>query len=126
MTCHDIVFGDGMREIRPVMDGFYELDVFPVERRKIVVRKRKRRKQALSVREAIVICSCYGPLIFGLIFGTLMVRHTALYMIYWTIAILWNALVLYANKKERRPIGKRQHSGNHKLIVAQIGRLINV
>lgn len=105
-----IVFGDGMREIRPETTQEPVLEYIGVQPRRCVSKKEKGRKSPLSVREALILISCYGPMIFGIIFATLMLKHEALYITYWSLAFIWNGIVLYANRKGRRPIGERQRS----------------
>ena len=105
-----IVFGDGMREIRPETTQEPVLEYIGVQPRRCVSKKGKGRKSALSAREALILASCFGPMIFGLIFATLMIRHEVFYMAYWTATFLWSGFVFYANKKGRRPIGNRQRS----------------
>lgn len=118
MTCHDIVFGDGMREIRPVIPeetcGSMALAVFPVEdspahkkdrKPKPVKRQRKVKKgtrQIMKLREMLIITSVALPIIIGAVFATVLLRHLPLYITYMAAAYIWMGIVLYANCRRRK------------------------
>jgi len=102
-----ISYGNGMREIRPESTQEPVLEYIGVQPKRYAPKRGKGRKSVLSAREVLILASCFGPMIFGLIFATLMIRHEAFYMAYWTATFLWSGFVFYANKKGRRPIGKR-------------------
>ena len=110
-----IAFGDGMREIRPVMDAYYELNVLPTgedpgykkkDRKPRPVRRQRRakkgRKQSMNTRELLIIASVAFPLILGLLFATVLLRHETVYILYMAAAYSWMAIVLYANCRRRR------------------------
>ena len=110
-----IVFGSGMREIHPVMDAYYALDALPVGedpgyrkkgRKPRPVRRqrhaKKGRRQAMNTRELLIIASVAFPLILGLMFATVLLRHETVYILYMAAAYSWMAIVLYANCRRRR------------------------
>lgn len=111
ITAKGITFGDGMTEIFAPKQ---EIEVFDINR------PRRRKKQAMSIREILVLVSCAAPIILGLTFLTVMIRHTAFYIVYWMAVWTWVGLVFYANSKARRASGKsgRAGKGNHNRIVA--------
>lgn len=119
MTCHDIVFGDGMREIRPEMPeeicGSDALAVFPVDdspvhrkkdrKPKPVKRQRKVKKgtrKVMKLREMLIITSVALPIIMGAVFATVLLRHLPLYITYMAAAYIWMGVVLYANCRRRK------------------------
>lgn len=110
-----ITFGDGMREIRPVMDAYYALDALPVgedpgyrkkDRKPRPVRRQRRakkgRRQSMNTRELLIIASVTFPLILGLLFATVLLRHETVYILYMAAAYSWMTIVLYANCRRRR------------------------
>lgn len=100
-----VSFGNGMREIFPERkDHQPQLDVIQVRPRK---RKRERKdKKKLTVREMVILVSCFGPVIFGMTFATVMLRHEVFYIAYWMTCWIWCGFVLFANTtrkgKEKR------------------------
>ena len=95
MYSRDIVFGDGMTEITAPPQ---EIEVFDIRRPKA----RKEERPAMTIREALIVASCAAPVVLGITFLTVMIQHTALYLIYWVAVWAWLGLVIYANTKTRR------------------------
>ena len=117
MYSREIVFGDGMTQIfapEPV------IEVFDINRPK----RRKQTKPAMSVKEMLILCSCIGPVVFGITFLTVMIQHTALYLAYWIAVWAWVGFVIYANtRRTRRSMGRtRRAEVEPKSSIARIRR----
>ena len=126
MYSREIVFGDGMTEITAPPQN---IEVFDINTRKRA-QTPESGLQALSIREAMIIASCAAPVILGITFLTVMIRHTALYLVYWVAVWAWLGLVVYANTKARRrrsrtgarPCQKENHQNDHRYYTRKAAR----
>ena len=116
----DLVFGDGLTEITP-LPGCNEIKVFDITRNTIgmdidvpeeeIHQTKYLRKHVWfdELRDYILVFTVLLPIVFGLIFATVMVRNESFYCLYWLLVLSWTGIFGYiCGISKRRPHRSRK------------------
>lgn len=122
MYSRDLKFGDGMTEIHPLPE-VPEIQVFDINTRKRIIgmdidvpeedihqtKYLRKRTWFDEARDYLLIGTVLLPIIWGMIFATVMVNNTWFYCSYWIIVMSWTGIFGYlCGRSKRRPHRSRK------------------